>query len=146
MSRIVYSSLSIVALAFLSGCTSIQVLPVAREELKNINEICIVNNPTVKVADFVPVVESRLMQYNIKTRKVGEDSAESCHYTLRYSARRSWDLVTYLSWAKLNLFKRDKEIANAEYSLIGKGGLAFTKYQSIETKMNPVIDQLLGHP
>lgn len=146
MSRVVYSSLSIIALAFLSGCTSIQVLPVVREEFKNIHEICIIRNPIVIVSDFVPVVESRLMQYGIKTRKVEEHNVDSCTYTLRYSAKRSWDIVTYLSWARLNLYKKDKEIASAEYSLVGKGGLALTKYQSVETKMNPVIDQLLGRP
>ena len=35
-------------------------------------------------------------------------------------------------------------IANAEYKLVGKGGLSLTKWQSVETKMTPVIDQLFA--
>ena len=146
MFKLIYSCLLITTVSFLSsGCTSIQVNPISSEEFKNIREICIVNNLEVKIVDFVPVLEKRLQQHKIATRKINEvDVTQSCEYALRYSARRSWDITTYLSWAELNLFKQNQQIASAEYSLVAKGGLSLMKWQSVETKMNPGIDRLLG--
>ena len=49
-----------------------------------------------------------------------------------------------MSWAELKLYQNEVLIANAEYKLVGKGGLSLTKWQSVETKMTPVIDQLFA--
>ena len=64
---------------------------------------------------------------------------------LSYTARRSWSVVTYLSLAELRI--RDEEgrqLASAYYRFRGRGLLAVKKWQSTETKMTPVIDQLLA--
>ena len=52
--------------------------------------------------------------------------------------------MSYMSWAELKLYQSGVLIANAEYKLVGKGGLSLTKWQSVETKMKPVIDQLFA--
>lgn len=123
-----------------TACTSVQVRP-ASTHTKNIRHICIQNNPAVTVGDFVPVVQKRLQYHGISSSIINKGT---CEFELQYSARRSWDTVTYLSWAELKLYKNGTLIGDAEYKLKGKGGLSLLKWQSVETKMNPVIDALLG--
>lgn len=126
----------------LSACTSITVQPVSAAE--DIKEICIENNPRVQVRDFVPVLQGRLTYHNIQSQVIESKSAPGCVYSMTYTALRSWDITTYLSHAELYLWKEGRQIAHAEYHLNGGGGLALTKFTSTKTKMEPVIDQLLG--
>lgn len=127
-----------------SACTSVQVNAVAEQQVNAIQQICIVNNPKVLVTDFVPVVQKRLQHHGIASRVVEGSEAAACAYQLHYSAKRSWDFTPYMSWAELKLYQNEVLIANAEYKLVGKGGLSLTKWQSVETKMTPVIDQLFA--
>ena len=127
-----------------SACTSVQVNAVAEQQVNAIQQICIVNNPKVLVTDFVPVVQKRLQHHGIVSRVVEGSEAAACTYQLHYSAKRSWDFTPYMSWAELKLYQNEVLIANAEYKLVGKGGLSLTKWQSVETKMTPVIDQLFA--
>ena len=127
-----------------SACTSVQVNAVAEQQVNAIQQICIVNNPKVLVTDFVPVVQQRLQHHGIVSRVVEGSEAAACAYQLHYSAKRSWDFTPYMSWAELKLYQNEVLIANAEYKLVGKGGLSLTKWQSVETKMTPVIDQLFA--
>ena len=127
-----------------SACTSVQVNAVAEQQVNAIQQICIVNNPKVLVTDFVPVVQQRLQHHGIVSRVVEGSEAAACAYQLYYSAKRSWDFTPYMSWAELKLYQNEVLIANAEYKLVGKGGLSLTKWQSVETKMTPVIDQLFA--
>ena len=55
----------------------------------------------------------------------------------------SWDFVTFLSHAELKLEKNGKTIGSAIYHLRGKGGLSMMKWQGVETKMTPVLNELL---
>ena len=127
-----------------SACTSVQVNAVAEQQVNAIQQICIVNNPKVLVTDFVPVVQQRLQHHGIMSRVVEGSEVAACAYQLYYSAKRSWDFTPYMSWAELKLYQNEVLIANAEYKLVGKGGLSLTKWQSVETKMTPVIDQLFA--
>ncbi|MEN3968246.1 Sbal_3080 family lipoprotein [Acinetobacter sp. BWR-L5] len=128
----------------LQACTSVQVKPIAASDVNAINEICIALNPAVTIDDFVPVVEKRIKHHGVKTRVLSSDEARKCTHQLQYSARRSWDGVTYLSWAELKIYKNGQPIGDAEYKLKGKGGLSLMKWQSVETKMNPVVDELFA--
>ena len=127
-----------------SACISVQVNAVAEHQVNVIQQICIVNNPKVLVTDFVPVVQKHLQHHGIVSRVVEGSEAEKCAYQLHYSAKRSWDFTPYMSWAELKLYQNEVLIANAEYKLLDKGGLSVTKWQSVETKMTPVIDQLFA--
>ena len=127
-----------------SACTSVQVNAVAEQQVNAMQQICIVNNPKVLVTDFVPVVQQRLQHHGIVSRVVEGSEAAACAYQLHYSAKRSRDFTPYMSWAELKLYQNEVLIANAEYKLVGKGGLSLTKWQSVETKMTPVIDQLFA--
>ncbi|WP_368492220.1 hypothetical protein [Neisseria sp.] len=87
----------------------------------DMDNICIVENPDVVVSDFVPVLEKRLNHHGIATRVVKERK-EDCRYFLEYSAKQSWDMVRYLSWAELKIYERQNLVGSAEYKLRGKGG------------------------
>ena len=128
----------------LQACTSVQVKPIASSDMNAINEICITLNPAVTIDDFVPVIEKRIQYHGVKTRVLNSDEARKCTHQLQYSARRSWDGITYLSWAELKIYKNGLPIGDAEYKLKGKGGLSLMKWQSVETKMNPVVDELFA--
>ncbi|TCB80605.1 Sbal_3080 family lipoprotein [Acinetobacter sp. ANC 4173] len=141
MKKVLLGSLMLLCL---QACTSVQVKPIASNDVHAINEICIALNPAVTINDFVPVIEKRIQYYGVKTRVLNADEARKCTHQLQYSARRSWDGITYLSWAELKIYKNGQPIGEAEYKLKGKGGLSLMKWQSVETKMNPVVDKLLA--
>ncbi|MDO7926147.1 Sbal_3080 family lipoprotein [Pseudomonas sp. KFB-139] len=133
------SCLVLIGLSVLSGCTSIQVEPLA---VRPVN-ICIEQNPKVLVTDFVSVVQSGLASRGIKS-DVYMHVPASCEYRMTYVAYRTWDFVPYLSSADLEIWDREKRrVGAAHYHLRGKGGLSMAKWQGTETKMAPVLDQLL---
>ncbi|WP_196762050.1 Sbal_3080 family lipoprotein [Eikenella corrodens] len=125
-----------------SACTSIKVQPVGASE--NIKEICIQKNPNVQDRDFLNVLQNRLAYHHIQSQILENRELQSCVYSMTYTALRTWDITTYLSHAELYLYKNGRQIAQAEYHLLGGGGLTFSKFDSTQTKMEPVIDQLLG--
>ena len=139
----ILAGLSCLTLVF--GCTSIHVNPVQQNPTQPIVDICIVNNDQVIIKDFVPAIQKRLKHHLIFSRVVIQNHDRNCEYKLYYSAKQSWDFVNYLSWAELKLYKDNKLVADAEYNHVGKSfSLSPLKFQSVETKMNPVIDKLLG--
>lgn len=147
-----------------SGCTSVTVKPI--DASYNVKSICIRENPKVTVKDFVPVIADGLRRHNIESKFIattldkhrlqGENIGkpdqyymeltpvpDTCDFNLTYTARRSWDLGTYLSTADISISDKKSVIANANYHLIGKGGLSLFKWQGVKTKIDPVMDELL---
>jgi hypothetical protein len=53
-------------------------------------------------------------------------------------------VVTFLSEAEITITHRGDRVGHAVYYLRGKGGFALTKYQDVDTKINPVMDELLA--
>jgi hypothetical protein len=49
-----------------------------------------------------------------------------------------------LTSAQLSIYKDDKKIGSAEYKLHAGGLLNPTKYKSNESKIEPLVDQLVG--
>lgn len=133
--------LLITALLVTSGCTSVKVKPIAPASLQ---QVCIVNNPKVIIDEFVPVLQDGFARHHIATHVVEQAQSQSCEVTLTYTALRSWDFTPYLSHAELRLWRAGKQIGAADYHLRGKGGFSLTKWAGVKTKMDPVIDQLLG--
>ena len=68
-----------------------------------------------------------------------------CEYVLSYTALQSWDFAPYLSHAELWLEKDGLQVGYVEYHLIGKGGLSLMKWEGTKTKMDPLLDELLGN-
>ena len=125
------------------GCTSIEVEPIPAEE--NLKEISIKEIPKVIVEDYLPLVEKAFNDRGIKTLHFNDSQEAPTPYILTYTALRTWDFVTYLSHAELKLEKNGKTIGSAVYHLNGGGGLSMMKWQGVETKMTPVLNEFLQH-
>lgn len=131
------------AVLALVGCTSVKVQKLDSTQ-HSIKEVCIVRNTQVAVSDMLSVMESGFMRHGISPRIIGnaESFKDVCTYTLDYTAKRSWDIAPYLTFAELKLRKEGKAIAMATYR--HSGGLALNKWASTETKIGPLIDELLA--
>jgi hypothetical protein len=135
--------IAVVAAAFLAGaCTSVRVRPV--DAAANMKHVCIAENPKVIVPEFLATVRAGFDRHGISTEVYAGDVPASCEFVLTYTALRSWDMAPYLSHAELKLESEGREVAAAEYHLNAKGGFSLMKWQSVKTKMDPVIDQLLA--
>ena len=136
-------STTLLALIALSGCTSVEVSSLADHH--NPELICLQMNPRVIVGGFEEVIEKRLQFHGINTRRYdGYREPRECQYTLSYTAHKTWDVAAYLHRAELYLSHKGTPIATAVYRLRGKGGFSLMKWASVESKMNPVVDELLG--
>jgi hypothetical protein len=123
------------------ACTHVYVQPV-RGGPQALADVCIERNPKVRVSDFVQVLVKGFRRHGIETRVVQPPADPECDYVVHYSARRSWDLVTYMNYAEISVKQDDALIASATYS--HSGGFAFNKYRGTRAKMDPVIDELLS--
>jgi len=124
-----------------AGCTSVQVRPL--DPALHVDHVCIRENPDVIVKDFLPVLREGFKRHGIATDVYSTIGADNCPYVLTYTALQSWDFALYLSHAELRLERDGRQVAFAEYHLKGKGGLSVAKWQSVKSKMDPVIDLLL---
>jgi len=105
------------------------------------SSVCIEKNSEVRVTDFLAVLIAGFRRHGIETRVVGPPADEDCAYVVTYSARRSWDLVSYMNYAEVRVSRNGEMLASATYS--HAGGYAFNKYRGTRAKINPVIDELL---
>ena len=128
---------------FLAGCTSIEVEPLRYDPA--LKEIHLIENPKVVVHDFVPVLEQNFSQHGIvikrfsKFTQLGKDE-----YGIRYTAKQSWTLLSYLSEAAVEVYKGNELVAEGKYHLLGRSAcLSPLKWQGTETKMKPLYDELL---
>ncbi|MCK9606284.1 MAG: hypothetical protein M0R33_07515 [Methylomonas sp.] len=147
----------------IGGCTSITVAPL--DASYNVKHICIRENPKVVINELVPVITDGLARHHIESEFIASNldkqklQAEDgkpdrhymamtplpdfCEFSLTYTARQSWDFTTYLSTADIEISNKTGVIGSANYRLINKGGLSFMKWQDVDTKLDPVMDQLL---
>ena len=126
---------------FLTGCTSVQVSPL--DSSLAVSKICIEENEKVIVPQFLEIIRSGFDRHGIASDVFLRPPA-SCGVVLTYTALRKWDFVPFLSHAELWLRDKDgKQVGYAAYHLTGGGGFDFSKWASTESKMDPVIDELL---
>jgi len=130
-----------IAFLLLTGCTSINVKQL--DTSVKVSHVCIEDNPKVIVHDFLPVVQKGFERHGISTEVYKSDMPNYCEYNLTYTALKTWDMAMYMHHAELWLYRDKENIAYAEYHLNGKGGLALNKWASVDSKMDPVINQLL---
>ena len=137
-----YRAILAICALLTAACTSVTVQPVASPA--DILHVCIQANPAVQVEDFVPVLQEGLERHGIGSEIFSGRVPHRCEYVLTYTALRSWDIAAYLSHAELSLQQRGQRVAYAEYRLKGKGGFSLTKWGDTKSKIDPVIDELLG--
>lgn len=123
------------------ACTTIEVSPVPARAYP-IERLCIERNPEVVVEDFLSVVEAGVARHGIEARVVDTTAAAGCDYTLWYAARRRWDVRPVLGYAELRVRYRGETIGSASY--LARPSLSPFKWRSTETKIGPVVDELLA--
>ena len=133
--------LAVVLPVVLAGCTAVSVKSV--DPSVGLKHACIQENPKVEVDDFLDVVRGGFDRHGISSEVFSGAKPTNCEYVLTYTARKSWDVTTYLSYAELRLEKDGGRLASADYRLRGKGGFSLMKWQGTKAKMDPVIDKLL---
>jgi len=131
-----------IAIITLSACTSVSVRPV--DPALNVQHVCIQDNPQVIIDGFVDYLQDDFQRHGISTEVIGTQRPGNCEYVLSYTARRSWDLATYMSTAAISLTRNGRSIANVNWRLKGKGGLSLTKFKGTESKLDDIVDQLLA--
>lgn len=132
--------LSIAALAFLSGCTITQ--EVERAELSNDAKVCIIENESVREG-FLSELETVLHDKGIIYVVVDQSYAnEHCEWTATYTARWSWDLALYMSYAEIKVFKNGVLDGRAVYDSTG-GGANMGKFIDSEPKIRELVDELM---
>jgi hypothetical protein len=137
-----YRKFSLIAfLVMLSGCTSIEVRPVSREE--RILDVVIRRNDKVVVSDFIDVLVAGFQRHGIHAKVVSEDIELKDTYVVNYVAYRNWDMAPYLTDATITIDRNGRRVAEAQYHLKGKGGLSLAKWDGTKSKLDPVIDELL---
>jgi hypothetical protein len=127
-----------------AGCTPIKVLPVGSSH--HIEHICILQNSSVQVADFLPVMQEGFQLNDITSEVVNGAMPSHCTYTASYTARRSWDIRLYLSQAQIDIQHGGKAIASVSYDIKNGQSDGLDEHASTRAKMLPVIDTLLGKP
>lgn len=125
-----------------TGCTSRLVNPVPAG--MSIASVCIEPNPKVAVDDFLEIVRAGFERNGISATVHTAPAPASCEYVVTYTARKTWDVTTYLSFAEIYIHRQGQRVALGHYHLRGGGGLAMNKWKSAKSKIDPVIDNMLA--
>ena len=134
------AAISAVVLAT-TACTTINVTKIEASK-HPISLVCIKVNPKVLVGDFLTVVEAGFLRHGIEVEVFEGQAPSHCEYIMSYTALRGWDLAPYMDQAELRLMREGKTVGLATYR--HSGGFGFNKWASTESKMTPVIDELLA--
>jgi hypothetical protein len=138
-----FSRICVLAVLLMSaGCTSVKVEPIS--QAYKISHLCIEENPRIIYPSFVRGLQHVLTDQGVTTQLYSGNLPAGCVYYMTYSAIQSYDMKLYLSHAELNLYKGPQRVGTAQYHLLAEGGLALNKWDSIENKLAPVMDQLFG--
>ena len=137
-------SVTLALLFLICGCyTSVKVQRVEASKYP-IKLIYIKQNPQAEavVEDFVRVIEVAFQRHGIETKIVTGEPPSDAEYVLTYATQCSWDFTPYLKHADLYLKHGTKLVGDASYH--HRGGFGLNKWASTETKMTPVVDELLA--
>lgn len=128
-----------------NACTSIHVKNNDGFQPQSVKQICVIHNSKVTIDGFEQSIIRSFTRYDIHARIYPENSRPvMCETTMNYTALRSWDFVTYLTYAKFTLMKQGRVVSEAEFRLKGKGGFALNKWRSTDTKVDELVDQLVN--
>ncbi|WP_296277707.1 Sbal_3080 family lipoprotein [uncultured Acinetobacter sp.] len=128
-----------------TGCTSIQVNNSNGFQPQNVKQICVIKNPKVIVDGFEDSIVRSFARYNVKAEIYPANAKPLfCETSMQYTALRTWDIVPYLSYARFTIIKDGRFASDAEFRLKGGGGMALNKWRSTDTKVDELVDQLMG--
>jgi hypothetical protein len=130
----------LVLLAVCAGCTVRHASPLAQRP----DRLCIQRNPAVTVPDFLSTLQAVLRERGVQSAVYdGESAPASCQYVLTYTARRGWDIVSYLKLVELTVTRRDGTmVGHAEWR--HRGGFGFNKWAGNRGKIERAVNDLLA--
>ncbi|MCH9692771.1 MAG: hypothetical protein K0U59_12050 [Gammaproteobacteria bacterium] len=133
--------LSILAAAtFVSACSITQNIEPAH--ITKGSELCIIENTKVKEG-FLKEFRSSLTSKGIPHRVVSKTSVpESCEWTSTYTARWSWDLAIYMSYAEIKVFHNGIPSGEAVYDST-RGSATMSKFIDAEPKIRELVNELM---
>lgn len=135
------SSSVLMLAALAAGCTITQQIHPAK--IPAGSEICIIEDPKVR-AGFIDEVRQALLTAGYRYRMLPTDSqVTACPISLTYTARWSWDLTIYMSYARLQVFVDGSPAGDAVYDST-KGGGNLGKFIDAETKIRELVSQLVA--
>ncbi len=129
------------ALLLGTACTTVEVSPVPARGYP-IARLCIERNPEVVIEDLLAVIEQGVARHGIEPRVVDSPAPADCEYTLWYTARRRWDIRPVLGYVELRVRFRGETIGTASY--LSRPSLSLFKWRSTESKIGPLLDELLA--
>ncbi len=127
--------------ALYGSCTSVDV---KRVQYSNnpIKLVYIQQNPDVAVDELLSVIENGFQRRGIQTKIIINEKVPESAYVLTYTASRGWDFTPYLKHAELRLKEGNRLVGYAVYH--HRGGFGLNKWASTESKMTPVVNELLA--
>lgn len=131
------SKLALIASLALCACATSRVQPVPQAALLQEKRICVLENPRVR-AEFLDAYRAALSGrgYDVVVLKKAAP-ADHCPLTSRYTAHWAWDMVLYLSYAELNVYRDGAQAGRAEFRARG------SRFIDAETKVKELVNQLL---
>ncbi len=124
----------------LPGCTITQYIEPA--EVTKGSVLCIIENPAVRqgfLNEFQSVLASKGIAHRVVERGTVPDE---CNWTATYTAKWSWDLALYMSYAEIKVYYNGNLDGEAKYDATrGSGNL--NKFIDAEPKIRELVEQLI---
>jgi hypothetical protein len=106
-------------------------------------EVCIIEDTNIS-PDFLPAYRTALEKKGYVVRVLNPGSSiTSCPLTSTYTGSWSWDMVMYMSYAEIVVYRSGIKAGDALYEAPPGGWALTTKiYDSTETKVTTMVDKL----
>lgn len=132
----------VICVFFTVSCAVYKVKPAP--DGRNINNICVAVNSTVKVDNFLEMLREGFARRGVGLMEYDMNAVpSSCVYVLEYSAKKSTG--KYMTAAQLHLLKNNKSSGVAIYEQRGGAAGAIISSDSAQQKLFSMIDELLGY-
>jgi hypothetical protein len=132
-------------LAFLAtaagGCSLKQTVNPAPADLQShaSEKIAIIENPLVRMSGFDDAIQRSLERCGFTVEMLPKETAKDARpLVITYTANWSWDLDLYLSYAKIDLYRTGKPIADATYDATW-GGMHLGKFVKADEKVDSLV-------
>lgn len=105
-------------------------------------ELCIVENKAVRDG-FLNELKTSLAANGLSYKVLPENSSlVACEWTATYTARWTWDMALYMSYAEIKVYRNGAPDGSALYDST-RGGANMSKFIDAEVKIRELVDQLL---
>ncbi|WP_010322057.1 Sbal_3080 family lipoprotein [Marinobacterium stanieri] len=127
--------------AVVTGCSIQQNVDTAHIEKGT--TLCVIENMDVRLG-FLSAFKTALQTKGVQYRLVNAAAIPAnCQWTASYTARWSWDLALYMSYAEIQIHKDGTLQGKALYDST-RGGANMGKFIDAETKVNELVEALLN--